>query len=83
VTATSPAATTDLGGAVSTTSPLALTLRPVAFCSPMPVSSLGKAVTGNVEVGLLGSKGSISKLSKLFASLTRTNFVPGTDARVI
>ena len=49
----------------------------------MPVSRSGKDVIGNVEVGLLVSKGSISKLSKLFAWLRRTNFVPGTDARVI
>jgi hypothetical protein len=49
----------------------------------MPVSSAGKDAIGNVEAGLLVPNGTISKLSKLFASLTRTNFVPGTDARVI
>ena len=72
---------------MSTTSPLSLTLMPVAFSEPMPsgpVSSWGKVAIGNVEVGLLVSKGLISKLSTLPGEVTRTTFVlPGTDARVI
>jgi len=84
VTATSPAATSR-SDAVSTTLP-SLTLRPVAFSEPMPpgpVSSSGKVAIVNVEPVLLVSKGLISKLSKPFAGLMLTNFVPGTDARVI
>jgi hypothetical protein len=49
----------------------------------MPVSSSGKDLIGNVEPVLLVPEAWISKLSKLFASLTRTKFVPRTDARVI
>jgi hypothetical protein len=55
----------------------------------MPVSSSGKDAIGNVEavldvsVVLVAEGGSISKLSKLFRWLTRTNFVPETDATVI
>ncbi|WP_333097423.1 hypothetical protein [Microcoleus sp. Pol12A6] len=74
---------------MSTTSPLALTLMPVAFVSPMPVSSSGKDAIENVEavldvsVLLVAEGGSISKLSKLPRWLTRTKFVPETDATVI
>jgi len=51
---------------------------------PGPVSSSGKVAIVNVEVGLLGSKGLISKLSGLPDWLMRTKFVfPGTDTRVI
>ena len=83
LTATSPGATTRLD-AVSTTSRLSLTLTPVAFPGLMPVSSSGKvAGFGNPEPVLLVSKGLISKLSKLSFGVTRTKFVPGTDARVI
>jgi hypothetical protein len=85
VTATSPAATTELAGsdAVSTTLPFS-NLMPVAFASPMPpVSRSGKDAIGNVELGLLVSKGSISKLSRLPDWLRRSKFVPGTDARII
>ncbi|MEG5062553.1 hypothetical protein QUB33_02905 [Microcoleus sp. B3-A4] len=73
---------------MSTTSPLALTLMPVAFVSPMPVSSSGKDAIGNAEavtvvpVLLVAEGGSISKLSKLSPWLTRTKFVPETDATV-
>jgi hypothetical protein len=67
---------------VSTTSP-SLTLTPVAFPGPMPVSSSGKDAIGNVEVGLLVPEGWISKLSKRPDERMFTKFVPGTDARVI
>ena len=86
MTATSPAATARLGDAVSTTSPLSLTLMPLAFSLPMPrgpVSSSGKVAGGNVEPVLLVPGGRMSKLSGLPDWLMRTKFVPGTDARVI
>ena len=47
------------------------------------MSSSGKDLIGNVEFVLLVPEAWISKLSKLFASLMRTKFVPGTDVRVI
>jgi hypothetical protein len=54
----------------------------------MPVSSSGKDAIGNVKaVGavpvLVAGGGTISKLSKFPSWLTRTTFLPVTDATVI